>query len=490
MKAAKTSGHRPNILFITCDQLRKDALGCYGNSVIRTPQIDSIAERGRRLENLFVVSPVCSPSRASLATGRYPSVHGLKVNGVCLPKEELTAMEVLRRAGYRTYGCGKMHFCPQWDYQAAEMHAVCKHPDPLRAIDPQPHPWEFPYYGLEKCALVEDHNAGPYGDYLRQHGLDPWEDPHSFTFPQSITKRSAIPVEHSKTTWITDRALDFLGSHSEEEPFFAWVSYVHPHHPFVVPAPYDTMYNPSDMPLPAISAGEEEKWPNCYKAAFTRENGGHEAVGMHKFGDEDWRRIKAFYYGMISHVDDQIGRLLAALEASGQRENTIIVFTADHGELLGDHRLLFKAAFYDSVLNTPFLVEGPGLGNAGADQALVSSLEIAPTLLGLCGIEVPPSMQAAGFSDALRSQDPVPSRPEVLTESPMGARSLRTASARITCHSRGDSGELYDLENDPHCFRNLWNDPDDLLLKTQMLERLVSAMTSAVDPLPSRVTVC
>ncbi len=481
---------RPNILFITCDQLRKDALGCYGNPVIRTPHIDSIAESGCRFESMFVVSPACAPSRASIATGRYPSVHGLKLNGVCLPESEITMMETFRKAGYRTYGTGKMHFHPQWGYQFDELDSMVNDVDTSKAINPQPLPWDLPFYGIESCALTEDHNAGPYGDYLCKHGLDPWKDAHSFTYPQHLCTRSSVPAEHSKTTWITDRSIEFLDKHPEEDPFFMWVSYVHPHHPFVVPAPYDTMYPPEDMPLPRQKPGEEADWPESYRAKFERTSGSHEAIGMNKLEEDDWRRIKSHYYGMISHIDDQIGRILADLELKGLRENTIIVFSADHGELLGDHRMLFKIAYFDEVMNVPFILQHPDGGSGTACQSLLSSLEIAPTLLLLCGIDIPAGMQASGFGEDLMAHRSIESRPSVFMETPDGDKSIRTERARLTWHGSGKRGELYDLTRDPHCFENLWEAAEASNLKADMMELLVNAMAESVDPLPLRVTIC
>lgn len=260
----------PNVLLITCDQLRKDSLGCYGNPAIRTPHIDAVAERGARFERVFTAYPVCAPNRASLATGRYPSVHGLRNNGVFLPREELTLMEVLRRRGYATYGVGKMHFGPQWRFPPDG--GPLQDPTPDLAVDPQPEPWEMPWHGFEQVLITEDHRVGPYEAYLASHGFDVWADPHSFTYPQHICAPSVYPEEHHQTTWVGDRTLDYLDAHvsgrgADGDPFFAWMSFVHPHHPFVPPAPYDTLYRAEDMPLPVWGDEEEvDGWPEAYRA--------------------------------------------------------------------------------------------------------------------------------------------------------------------------------------------------------------------------------
>ena len=167
----------PNILILMCDQLRKDALGCYGNPVVRTPHIDTLAGEGVRFERMFAAYPVCAPNRASLITGRYPSVHRLRTNGQRLPEGELTLMEVLHGAGYATYGTGKMHFGPQWHFPADGGPII--DPDPATAISPQPGDDEYPWYGFERVALTEDHRMGPYGEYLAEHGYNVWDELHS-----------------------------------------------------------------------------------------------------------------------------------------------------------------------------------------------------------------------------------------------------------------------------------------------------------------------
>ncbi|MFW5745760.1 MAG: sulfatase, partial [Spirochaetota bacterium] len=321
---------KPNVLFITCDQLRADALGCYGNEICRTPNIDRIAAAGARFTDCHTAYPVCAPNRATLATGRFPSVHGVATNGIPLADDETTVMEVARRAGYRTYGAGKMHFGPQWRFPPDG--GVLNDPSHDLAVNPQPSNEDLPWHGFERVAITEDNRVGPYGDYLAEHGYDVWADPHSFTYPQHITKRSVYPEEHHQTTWVADRSIEFLRDHPADEPFFLWTSFVDPHHPFTPPAPYDTMYDPARMPLPARDEGEVPLWPDAYRSKHFATEGSHEAIGMHELADSEWQRITAFYYGMVTLIDTQIGRIMDAVRSMGQEEETIVVFTADHGE--------------------------------------------------------------------------------------------------------------------------------------------------------------
>lgn len=481
----------PNILVITCDQLRKDTLGCYGDPVVQTPNIDRLAETGVRFERTFTAYPVCAPNRASLATGRYPTIHGVRHNGIFLPDEEMTLMETLRRRGYATYGTGKMHFGPQWRFPPGD--GPLKDPKPDWAVNPQPESWELPWHGFEQVQITEDHRVGPYGDYLAHHGYDVWADPHSFTYPQHITARSVYPEEHHQTTWIGDRSLDFLADHPAGQPFFLWSSFVAPHHPFTVPAPYDTMYAPAAMPLPTWSETEVAGWPDAYRDKHFKTEGGHEAIGMHTLSDAEWQRVRAYYYGMISLIDKQVGRLLAMLDRRGMLEETIIAFTSDHGEMLGDHHLVFKGTTYDDVTNVPLILTGPGITSRGSRETLACSIDLMPSLLDLAGIPEPAGVQGLSLTRALA--DPgARLRDAVLIENAGVRRSVRTDDALLTWHGVGQRGELYDLTTDPLCQHNLWDEASQpgaqATLKTRMLDRLVALMAENVDPLPPRVGAC
>lgn len=475
-----------NILMITCDQLRLDALGCYGNDVIMTPNIDALAKHGQRFDRVFAASPVCSPNRASIATGRYPTIHGLRDNGMVLPTTELTMMEVLRRQGYRTYGVGKMHFGPQWRYPDDRSPLV--DPTPEMAYDWQPSESEYPWYGFDRVLLSEDNRVGPYETYLRERGMDIWDDPHSFTYPQHATVRSAFPEEHHQTTWVADRSMDLLEQHPDEQPFFMWTSFVHPHHPFNPPAPYDTMYDPADMPPPLFDPNEVERWPESYREKYFASEGGHEAIGMSQLDDDQWKRIKAYYYGMISLIDKQVGRLVEMLKRTGQLERTLIVFTADHGEMLGDHHLVFKGTILDCVSNVPLILCGPGVEEAGqASPTLGSSIDLMPTILDLVGVEPPESVQGVG----LRSNGAAGGqRSALLIEHGEGLRVLRTDDALLGWRGAGQRGELYRIDHDPHCFKNLWDDPDHAADRDRLVGVLLDAVIANVDPIRKRLGPC
>ena len=471
----------PNVLLITCDQLRKDALGCYDNPVIRTPHIDRLAEQGVRFDRAFAACPVCAPNRGSIATGRYPSINGLRSNGMVLPHTELTMMEALRKNGFATGGVGKMHFGPQWGFPA-DGGPLCD-PGPELAINPQPAPEEFPWNGFEELSATEDHRIGPYGDCLAEHGYDVWADPHSFTYPQHICARSNYPEEHHQTAWVADRSIEFIERQTAGRPFFLWTSFVQPHHPFVAPAPFDTMYDPHDMPLPLWDEAIVEGWPEKYRRTYYAEGGGHANIGMYKQTDDDWRRIKAHYYGMVSFIDKQVGRLVDTLRLQGMLEDTILVFTSDHGELLGDYHLVFKGTAYDCVTSVPLIVTRPdGRSSGESRNALCSSVDIAPTILELAGLETPPGMQGVTLSSVL--DDPLRCLRDVVFIERRGYPAVRTENALLAWHCQGEAqGELYDLEADPNCLRNLWGKREAASLQRKMTNLLVRSMAENTDPL-------
>lgn len=482
---------RPNFLFITCDQLRKDALGCYGNHIVKTPNIDNLAERGIRFEHMYTASPICAPNRASISTGRYPSICGMPYNGCVLPQNEFTMMEALRISGYATYGVGKMHFKPQFDWKADSYNEFMAARNGEGYVNPQPYLWELPYYGFEKVCLSEDNRVGPYEEYLERHGLDPYADPHSFTYGQHATVRSSWPEEHHQTTWIANRTIDFINEHQDERPFFMWTSFVHPHHPFNPPAPYDAMYNTEDMPLPLYSEDEVEGWPESYKVKFYATEGGHEAVGLCNFTNEDWKRIKAYYYGMISLIDKQVGKIIYALKEKGMLDNTVVIFTSDHGEMLGDHRLCFKGTFYDCVTNMPFIITLPGNTQSGEKKLqMVNAIDIMPTVLQLAGLSIPKSVQGKSLLPLLGRNSAFNEREEIFMEFIDDRRAIRTMDTLFVWHGYNAKGELYDLKSDPYCFRNLWDNQQYSDIKQEMTERLIKNLVRNYDPNYARVCLC
>jgi len=368
---------QPNIVVFNTDQQRADCLGCAGNPV-DTPTVDALASEGRRFPNAFVTSPLCSPSRASMFTGRYPHEHGVYGNDVPLPENQQTFVEYLSRAGYETALYGKWHLgVPDVDHSGKL--------------------WRDAPPGFDKFLTAMEHDVRDdeepdYLEYLKSEGVvgpdadeSSWRDPKGdlelselgSTFAPMGT--SQIPEEHHMTTWLTDNAVEYVEKYDTDDPFYLQISGFYPHFPIAPPAPYDEMYDPNDVELPESRLDETfEGKPDLETATIAQEH--YEA-----FSDADLRRAWALTYGLCTYIDEQFGRLVDALERSGMRENTVIVFLSDHGEMLGSHGLLWKGPFmYDEILQVPLVIAHPDV-EAGISEGLVSLLDFGPTLAELGG---------------------------------------------------------------------------------------------------------
>jgi arylsulfatase A-like enzyme len=455
-----------NVLFITCDQLRQDALGLYGNRHVKTPNLDALFANGVRFDNMFAAHPVCSPNRGAIATGRWPKVNGLVFNGYVLPDTETTMMDVFRQNQYTTYGVGKMHFEPQWNWHSDFASGK-------GARNPQPE--KFPWHGFDHCQITEDHRVGPYATHLEEHGFSPWADIHSASWGlQHSTRPSAYPPEHHQTHWIADQSIRYLREHDPANPFFMWTSFVDPHHPFNPPTPYDRMYDPDQLPSPIYLEGENEKRNPLFSQNQSGRNLGHCTFDGDKMSDRTWREIKAAYYGMISFIDDNIGRIIQTLKEMDEYDNTIFVFTSDHGELLGDHHLLYKFSAFDCVTRVPFLVKRPGLAARRVD-ALCRSLDIMPTILESTQLPIPGNLNGRSLEkhlDGMAQDDPSDA---ILIEQ-QHYHTVRSKKYRLTVFHNESLGELYDVEEDPENFHNLWESKEHSRIKDELTSLLVKKM--------------
>lgn len=453
-----------------CDQLRLDALGIYGNDICKTPNIDSLFSRGIVFEEMFTTYPACAPNRCAIATGKWPKINGMVGNGYILPESETTMMDVFRRNGYTTYGVGKMHFAPQWEHDMDDTGKGANNPQPD----------SLPWHGFDKCLITEDHRVGPYADYLAEQGLDTWDDVHSFSWgKQHTTQASPYPEEHHQTTWTTDRTIDFFDNHDRSNPFFMWVSYVDPHHPFNPPAPYDTMYKPEDMPVPVYREGEHDNRPFKFMEKLKGMMVNHEQVDLSTFTDHDWQKVVAYYYGMITLIDKNIGRIVSHLKETGQFDNTIFVFTTDHGEILGDHHLLFKSFPFDSVTRVPFMVRRPGDVEQRRQSTLCRSMDIMPTLLDLAGVPFDKKLNGKSLKPYINSDSEPELFDDILIEH-SAHQTIRSKKYRLTVYHNDACGELYDLEKDPDNLFNVWDDPEYQQIKNELTGRLVAKLYNEI----------
>ncbi len=407
---------QPNFLLFITDQHRVDYLGCYGHPVLKTPHIDSIAARGTRFENFYVATPVCMPNRATLMTGRMPSVHGVRSNGTPLPLRSNTFVDMLRAGGYATALVGKSHL-----QNFGDQPAILKRPPPRpgdRVVDPslaearkpegsdgrydQEHPahWQaghdfamrLPFYGFDHVDLATAHGdqvgghyyvwlkaKRPDADELRDHGK---QLPHDYVCPQAF--RTPLAEELYPTAYIAEKATQWLDGYAaakRRDPFFLMVSFPDPHHPFTPPGRYWSMYRPSDMALPpSVDHGNRPLARPVAWALAQRESGAADTASQAAFAvdEREAREAMALSCGMIAMIDDAIGQVLARLAASGLANDTVVIFTTDHGDFLGDHRLMLKGpAHYEAITHVPFIWAEPGLRPPRRSDFLGGTLDLA-----------------------------------------------------------------------------------------------------------------
>jgi len=379
---------RPNILHIFTDQQRWDTIHALGNEIIRTPNLDRLANDGVAFTNTFTPSPVCVAARAAMIYGQYPYNTGCYENTVMPTDGRSSFMGALSAAGYRTHGIGKCHFTPQRyalrGFQSREVQEEG---------------------GVRSDELDQNHYVRSLFEKGYKHVLEPYGSRSEMYYTPQI---SQLPPEDHPTHWVADRAIAFISgqadaalAHSDEtappdapagqvsgppagdQPWYLFASFIHPHPPFAPPAPWHKLYRSPAMPLPKV--------PQDHEALLTMIN---RVQNRYKYRDQGFdlnvaRTIIAYYYACISFVDYQVGRLLEALESSGQLENTLVLFASDHGELLGDYRSYGKRSMHDAAARVPLLARLPGRFEGGRTVSQPTSLvDLAPTFLAAAGAQI------------------------------------------------------------------------------------------------------
>ena len=450
---------RPNILFLMVDEMRWDAMGCEKHPVVKTPNLDRLAGQGVRFHAAYTVSPVCSPSRASAFTGRYAHVHGVISNGVPAHNGEIFLPSVLKHYGYHTAIAGKLHYTPvRFDYGFDQF-------------------WSFSSEGPTP-------EIG-YNEYLRKKHGSPakWPSvPGTCPWPDDALGRDVglfkYPEEDFETDWLTTRSLEYLRSRKgKSEPWFLFTSYLKPHSPSVEPDPYFSMYDPRAMPIPKLP-------PNAREARAAQRG---QSLRHYVDNEEMMRVMSAKYYGAITHVDRHVGQLLAELEKLGMADNTLVLFTADHGNMLGDKGRWFKGIQYEGSTHIPLLWRGPkGASENGGRMVdkVVENTDLTPSILEAAGIPIPEGVQGRSFVKLARGQDP---KWKNHCFSQLRGGMLVDANWKLIDNSLDGSGpfELYDLRNDPKEDRNVAEDPARKSRVASMRKRL--AAWRADKPGPIRV---
>ncbi|AWI10470.1 hypothetical protein CKA38_02965 [Ereboglobus luteus] len=462
----KARGDAPNILWICTDQQRWDTIGALGNKYVKTPNIDRLVREGVSFTNAHCQSPVSAPSRASFLTGMYPSAVRVTRNGNAVwPEAAPLVTKLLKDAGYECGLAGKFHLST----------AMARRPEIRPADDGYTtyHYSHSPYQGGSK---------NDYLKYWLDRGID----------INALKKQNGyVPAKYHQTTWCVDRAIDFI-KERREWPWQFSLNVYDPHNPLDPPQEYIDRYNIDELPAPRFKESDLKE-----KSAF---NNVVFQSRPKKYPGAENRRRTARYLAQIDMIDENIGRLMKALEESGQLENTLIIFMSDHGDMLGDHGLINKGCrFYNGLVRVPLVFWHPKklMQNLRSD-ALVELIDVVPTLLELAGLPVSGKIQGKSLLPILTGEASADFhkehvRCEYYDKSSneggkiAGGTMFRTKKYKLALYHGHAKGELFDMENDPDEFTNLWDDPAHQQVLMKLIRQSYDASIEAFDKGPEKI---
>jgi arylsulfatase A-like enzyme len=483
-----------NVLWIMVDQLRWDYLSCYGHPSLETPHIDGLAARGMRFDRAYVQSAICGPSRMSSYTGRYVRSHGATWNGFPLRIGEPTLGDHLRDIDVDSVLVGKTHMVA--DREGMKRLGI----DPQSIIGVHAAECGFTPFERDDGMHPDNHydSNPPYNAYLREHGMggdNPWEEWANSAEGENGELLSGwlmkyadlparVPEKHSETPYMTQRGIEFMES-AGERPWLCHLSYIKPHWPYIAPAPYHNMYGPGDI-LPAVRSNAERMTDHPVYRAWQN----HRVCRA--FARDDVReRVIPTYMGLIKQIDDQMGVLMDYLESSGRMDDTMIVFTSDHGDNLGDHWLGEKDLFHDASVRVPLIIYDPrpeaDATRGGVSEALVEAIDLAPTFLDFFGGDPKPHvLEGLSLAPILHSE-PAPWRDYAISEYDYATRQSRMEldvdhdEARMVMifdgrwkyiHAEGFRPLLFDLESDPDELVDMGGDPAHEEIRARLHEAM------------------
>jgi arylsulfatase A-like enzyme len=494
--AQAVTDRRRNVLWIMCDQLRFDYLSCYGHQRLHTPNIDALAARGVRFTRAYVQSPVCGPSRMSFYTGRYMRSHGSNWNQFPLRAGEPTLGDHLNEIGARNVLVGKTHMAEDAagmarlgiarDSRFGVQQAECGF-EPFERDDGL-HPDQAPRPRYDRYLQDLGYNAANPWEQFANSGADADGDVLNGWLLEHADKPARVAEEHSETPYMTRRAMDFIdAAAADERPWCLHLSYIKPHWPYIAPAPYHALYSADDV-LPVLRSAEERRDPHPVYRAFMEMR-----VSRNFARDEVRTRVIPAYMGLIRQIDDQLGVLFRFLDARGLTDSTMIVFTSDHGDYLGDHWLGEKDLFHECSAKIPLIIADPSpeydATRGTVCDALVEAIDLAPTFLDhFGGAAKPHVLEGASLLPLLRGERPAQWRRCVFSEYDYSMQEARLSleqpirDCRLFMvfdgrwkyiHATGFRPMLYDLVLDPDEFFDLGADPRYEPERTRLREALL-----------------
>ncbi|MBZ9535807.1 sulfatase-like hydrolase/transferase [Cytobacillus oceanisediminis] len=493
---------KKNILLITSDQQHFDTIGAF-NSEISTPNLDRLVKEGTTFKKAYCPNPTCTPTRASIITGQYPSQHGAWTLGTKLLEDRHTVGEDFLSHNYRTALIGKAHFQPLEstdEYHSLESYPLLQDLDYWKNFNEK-------FYGFEHVELTRNHTSEAhvgqhYALWMEEKGCTNWRDyfvPPTGTMDPKTKHKWPIPEEYHYNKWIAERTNAKLKEYkNNDENFFLWASFFDPHPEYLVPEPWDTMYDTDKLTIPKGKVGEHRKNPphfgmtqeeNPDFSAYMETGRGIHGYHSHLISEDEHKKITATYYGMVSMMDKYIGKILDRLDELGMTENTIVVFTTDHGHFFGQHGLQYKGGFhYEDLIKIPFIVRCPGtLPQNHVSYAMQSLVDLAPTFLSFTDIPIPYQMSGVDQKDVWLNEKEQ-ARDHIICEfrhepTTIHQKTYVDQRYKITVYYNQEYGEIFDLIEDPNEYNNLWDHPDFQGLKQELLLKYIWAELGK-EPLP------
>ena len=440
---------RPNILWYCTDQQRFDTIGALGNPHVRTPVVDQLVADGVAFTHAYCQSPICTPSRSSFMTGMYPSrVHNTRNGNESFPDYPPVISKLIAESGYECGLVGKFHL------QSSGHRTEPRFDDGYNY-------WKFSH--------------APRDDWPQGHDYAEWVRERDGDLDAMRASTERVPTEFHQTTWASERTIQFI-EQQDQQPWMLSVNIYDPHPPFIPPQSYAEQFSADQMPGPYFRSSDLQQQQLLADVDFQ---------GSARSPEEfNGRQVQASYYAMIAQIDDQFARILETLERTGQRENTVVIFTSDHGEMLGDHGLVQKGCrFYEGLVRVPLIFSWPGKILRGLQRhALVELLDLTATLVELAGLQQPDYMQGRSLLPMLMDADqPDHHRdsvrceyfdalaPEFTGSSGTFATMYRNDRYKLSIYHGHGQGELYDLQQDPWEHENLWDHPDHQNLRAQLI---------------------